>query len=189
MAKISIEISARHIHLSQEHLEKVFGQGYELRKLRELSQKGEFASKERVAVKMGGGEFPRMRVLGPVREQTQIEVSATDAHKLGACPPVRLSGDLKGSAGAQVIGPRGKVKLREGVIIAKRHIHASPKEAKKYGLKNGQKVSVKVKGARGLTFHEVVVRVDEDFRWGLHVDVDEANGAGVGEEGVGEVII
>jgi len=188
MARIKIEISARHVHLNHADLEKLFGSGYNLKILRELSQKGQFASRERVIVKTKKGEFPTVRVLGPMRRNTQVEISMTDARKLGIEPPVKRSGNLEGSVGAFLIGPRGKVKLKNGIIIAKRHIHCSDKEAKKYKVKDGEEVSVKVDGERSLTFHKVVVRIRKDFSWSMHVDADEGNAAGVTQGAVGEVI-
>jgi len=188
MQKIPIEISARHIHVCQKDLDVLFGRGYNLKPLRELSQKGQFASKERVGIKTRKGEFPQVRILGPVRKHTQVEISTTDARKLGIEPPVRMSGNIKGSLGIKIIGPKSKIKIKEGLIIARRHIHCGKRETKKYGVREGQKVSVKAEGDRSLTFHEIAVRVRSDFKWGMHVDTDEANAAGVGEEGVGEVI-
>jgi len=192
MIEIPIEISSRHIHLSQRHVEKLFGAGYKLKPLRKLSQKGEFASTEVLTLKNGAREIAGVRVLGPARPQTQVEISQTDAYKLDIQPPLRLSGDIKGSAGLTLVGPKGKVALREGVIVAIRHIHANPAQARLYGLKNGQKVSVRVPSggerasgrageqavARGLTFDNVIVRVAPNYNWRLQLDTDEGNAAG-----------
>lgn len=186
MPKINIEVSARHIHLSQNDLEKLFGPGYDLKVDRRLSQSGQFAARETVAIESASGRIDRVRILGPVRLKTQVEVSLTDAFKLKIKPPIRLSGDLGGSVGIKVVGPRGTVSLKQGVIIAKRHIHAGPED----GLTDGQKVSVAVKsGERKLTFHEVTARVSEDYKLACHVDTDEGNAAGIDALTKGEVII
>ena len=188
MTKINIEVSARHVHLSQEHLEKLFGRKHKLKPVKPLSQKGQFAAEETVRIKNKQGKIKKVRVLGPVRRHTQIEISQTDAYKFKISPPVRKSGDLKGSAGLVLIGPKGKVKLKRGVIIAWRHIHIHPKDAKKYGLADGDRVSVKIENKRGVTFHNVLVRVRKDFVWRMHVDTDEGNAAGVAGTAKGELI-
>jgi len=189
MLKINIEVSARHIHLSQKDVEKLFGRGYELKKLRDLSQKGEFAVKDKVTVESAGGRIDDVRILGPVRPRTQVEISLTDAYKLKINPPIRLSDDLAGSAGIKVIGPKSSLNLRKGVIVAKRHIHASLADGKKYKIKNNQKVSVLInKGERKLRFDEVVVRVDKDYSLACHIDTDEGNAAGIVKSVKGVII-
>jgi len=185
--KIIIETSARHVHLDKKTLEKLFGKGYKLTPDYSLSQKGEFAAKERVILKTKKGEIKRVRIIGPLRKKTQIEISRTDAFHLKINPPLRLSGDLKNTPGITLIGPKGEVKLKQGVIIAARHIHCDPKTAKKLNLKHGDKVSVRIKGKRGLIFNNVVVRIRKNFVWRMQIDTDEANAAGIRKTGIGSV--
>ena len=173
--KIKIEISGRHCHLSLKDLEALFGKNYRLKPLKPLSQPGQFTSKETISVRTAAGQIDSVRILGPTRELTQVEISRTDANRLKINPPVRQSGDLKNSVGAELIGPKGKVKIKEGVIIAERHVHCDPVNAKKLGLKDGQRVFVKTQGSRSTTFNNVLVRVTENSFLALHIDVDEAN--------------
>ncbi len=185
--KIPIEISARHIHLCQKDLDKLFGAGYELTKLRDLSQKGEFAAEEILTAKIQTAfrqDRPKgrlnLRIVGPVRKESQIELALTDAVNLGLEAPLRLSGELKNvKAFLEVVGPQGKAKIK--VIVAQRHLHCPPLEAKRLKLKNGEKVSVQIGGERGLVFENVVVRVSENGRLAAHLDTDEANAAGIGK--------
>lgn len=188
MNKVIIETSARHLHITREHLDILFGKGYELTFKKELSQLGQFACEEKVRVEGPKGAFPGVSILGPIRPATQVEITLTDARTIGIDPPVRESGDIKGSAPVKLIGPKGEVELSEGVIVAKRHIHVTPEDAKELGLSDKQIVSVKVGGGRALTFSEVVVRVSDKFRKRMHVDVDEANAAGLKGEVEGEII-
>lgn len=183
--KIPVEVSARHCHLSKPDLEKLFGAGHELTKLKQLSQPADFACEETVDLQVGSKKFEKVRVVGPLREQTQIEISMTDAVGAGVIPPVRLSGDLKGSAGAILTGPAGIVELKEGLIVARRHIHCATDEAKKLDLRRGQLVSVEIKGQRALTFHCVEIRVKDDYKLCLHLDTDEGNSAGINKVGEG----
>ncbi len=186
--KIKIEISARHAHLSKEDLERLFGPGYELKKIKDLSQKGEFASSDKITVKGPKGQL-EVRVLGPVRKKTQVEITKTEARTLGIDPPVRISGDHSDTPGALLSGPAGSSEIASGVIIAKRHIHCSPEEAEERGLKDGQTVSVRCAGDRGITFHETQLRTRDIFVWHMHIDTDEANAAGVDmQNNEGEVI-
>ena len=193
MEKIPIEISARHIHLSQKDLEALFGKGYQLKKLRELSQIGEFAAKEKIdiqnSLEPNARKIPNVRILGPVRDQTQVELSHTDAIFLKVKPVVRESGDLKGTPGIILIGPRGKIKIKEGVINAWRHIHCSPKESQELGLKNKMLVSVKTMGIRSITFHKVMVQVKPNYRLYMHLDTDEGNASSIVKKGIGYLII
>ena len=187
MVKIPIEVSARHCHLSRTDLDKLYGKGYALKLMKELSQKGQFAAQETVVLETKDGRIDNLRILGPVRPATQVELSMTDARKVKLNPPIRVSGGIKGSAGAILIGPKGKVELKEGVIIAQRHIHANPGQAKKLGLKMGQLVSVKTSGPRSLTFHDVIIRVEDHFDLSFQVDTDEGNAAlpgGVCSQGI-----
>lgn len=183
--KVPVEISARHVHLSKKDLEALFGIEYQLKEIRRLYQPSDFAAEESVDIKIGDKEIKGVRVVGPLREKTQIEISKTDAIMLGANPPIRLSGDLDNSSPVVLIGPKGKLELKEGLIIARRHIHCSPEEAKKSGLRHGQLVSVEIKGNRALSFHCVEVRVRDDYKLCLHLDTDEGNSAGINKIGEG----
>ncbi|MBP2651287.1 MAG: phosphate propanoyltransferase [Firmicutes bacterium] len=173
---IPVGISARHIHLSKEDLNTLFGEGYELTHFKPLTQPGQFASNEFISLEGEKGSFPRVRVLGPVRGQTQIEVSLTDAAKLGVKAPVKDSGDLEGSAGITVVGPKGKVTLHNGVIVARRHIHMLPEDAAQYDVKDHDFVQIRVGDAsRSLIFDQVHVRVTNTSKLECHLDTDEAN--------------
>lgn len=187
--KIPIEVSARHIHLSKEDLEKLFGQNYELKKFKQLTQHSDFSAEEVLNIRIGQRFLNNVRVVGPTREKTQIEISLTDAFNLGDIPPMRMSGDLAGSDGVTLVGPQGDVELNEGLILAQRHIHCSPEEAKETGIKDGDVVSVKVEGERSVTFHDIKVRVKEGYSMCLHIDTDEGNAAGINKRGFGELII
>lgn len=188
--KILIETSARHVHLSQNDLETLFGKDYNLTHKKELSQPGQFVSNERVTIKGPKCEICGVSILGPVRMNTQVEVSLTDARKLGINATVRESGDINGTPGCLIVGPCGEVKLDKGVIAAKRHIHLDNKTAEKYGLKNGQTVSVKINSnERSLIFGDVILRVDENFASAMHIDTDESNAAGFKGSAEGEILI
>jgi len=184
---IPVGVSNRHFHLSQADVEKLFGTGYQLTKLRGISQKGQFAAHETVDVIGPKGRLERVRVVGPARGQTQLEISRTDAVTLGINPPVRYSGDLKGSAGARLLGPKGEIVLHEGVIIPQRHIHMSPTDAKKFGVKDRDRVIVAPlpqmlpagSEDRSVIFDNVLIRVDPSFVLDFHLDTDEANAAGL----------
>lgn len=178
---IPVGISNRHLHLSQVDLEALFGPGYGLQPQRDLLQPGQFAAGETVILAGPKGCIERVRVLGPVRKQTQVEISRSDAFRLGVSPPVRESGALTGSAEITIIGPKGSVQLTEGLIIAWRHIHMSPADANLFGVTDGARVQVKVAGDRGMIFDQVIVRVSEKFRLEFHLDTDEANGAGINQ--------
>jgi putative phosphotransacetylase len=177
---IVVGVSNRHVHLSREHAEVLFGKGCELTKLRDLRQPGEFAAKETVTVATAGGVLESVRILGPIRKKTQFELSAADARKLRIDVPVIKSGSsYKLNNPVLLIGPKGSVSLTEGVGIAWRHIHLSPEEASILGVKDGQEVDVEAKGDRGVIFRKVWVRVSERFVSEFHVDVDEANACGL----------
>ena len=180
---ILIEASGRHVHLSPADLETLFGKGYELTPKKYLSQPGQFISVERVQIDGPKGTFDHCGIIGPVRKQSQIELSFTDARSIGVTAPIRESGDLAGSAGVHLVGPAGEVTLTEGVVIAKRHIHFTPEDAEKFGVKDKQIVSVKVGGERGLTFGEVVCRVSSSYATAMHIDFDEANAIAGATEG------
>ena len=187
--KFLVETSARHVHVTQEHLEILFGKGYELTKKKDLSQPGQYACEERVTVVGPKKELKGVSILGPVRKATQVELSLSDARSIGVAAPVRESGDVAGSAGCKLIGPAGEVELTEGVIAAKRHIHATPADAEQLGVKNGDIVSVKVDtDGRSLVFGDVVVRVSDSYALAMHIDTDESNAAGCGREQYGEIV-
>ncbi len=174
--KFVVETSARHVHVTKEHLEILFGEGYELTKKKDLSQPGQFACNERVAVIGTKGQFPAVSILGPVRSATQVEISASDARTLGVSAPVRESGDVAGSAPCKLVGPKGEVEISEGVIVAKRHIHMTPADAENFGVKDKDIVSVKIDSPeRSLIFGDVVVRVSDKFALAMHIDTDESN--------------
>jgi putative phosphotransacetylase len=186
--KVPVEVSARHIHLSQKNLEILFGEGYELKKLKELGQPSDFACEETVSIKNNSNVIENVRVVGPIREQTQVEISLTDAFKLGVNPPVRLSGDLENSAGITLVGPAGSSELASGLIVALRHIHCATDEAEKMKLKAGSFVSVEIKGERSLVFENVAVRVREDYKLCMHIDTDEGNSANINKIGEGNIL-
>lgn len=188
--QVLVEISARHVHVSQEDLETLFGKGYELTVKKELSQPGQYACEERVKVIGTKGEFPAVSILGPCRKDTQVELSLTDARSIGVAAPVRESGDIEGSGTCKLVGPAGEVELAKGVIAAKRHIHATTADAEKMGLTNGEIVSVEIPTANGrnLTFGDVVVRVSDSYALAMHIDTDEANAAGMAPNTMGTVI-
>jgi putative phosphotransacetylase len=176
---IPVGVSNRHIHLSREHLNLLFGEGYELTEMKPLSQPGQFAANETVMIKGPKGELPKVRILGPVRGKTQIEISKTDCFILGIDAPVRMSGDIEGTPGLLVIGPKGQVQLEQGVIIAKRHVHFSPADAVRFGVVDKQKIRLKTRGERSLIFDEVIARVHPEYALDCHLDTDEANAAGL----------
>ena len=178
---IPVGVSNRHIHLSAEHLEILFGKGYELTPIKDLSQPGQFACKEQLTI-IGPSlrAIEGVRVLGPIRRESQVEISRTDSFTLKVKPPVRESRDIKGSAPITIIGPKGTVNLKEGCIIANRHIHMSDEEGKIFGLNDGDYVTVEVDGERRTTFYDVQVRVNKAFRLEMHIDTDDANAAGIG---------
>ena len=179
--QVTVEISARHVHLSQADLETLFGKGYELTVKKMLSQPGQYASNERVRVVGTKSEFPAVSILGPVRKATQVELSLTDARSIGV---------TAGSGACKLVGPAGEVELTEGVIAAKRHIHATTADAERMGLENGQIVSVEIPSANGrnLTFGDVVVRGSDSYALAMHIDTDEANAAGMAPNTPGTII-
>ena len=178
---IPIGISNRHIHLSREHVEILFGKGYQLTKLKDLSQPGQYACKEQLTI-VGPSmkAIEGVRVLGPERKASQVEISRTDSFTLKVKPPVRESGAIAGSAPVTIIGPKGIVTLSEGCIIANRHIHMSEDEGRAFGVKDGEYVDVELCGERRSLFYDVQIRVHKDFRLEMHIDTDDANAAGVG---------
>lgn len=177
--KLPIALSNRHVHLSQEHLDILFGEGYELTKKKDLSQPGQYACEEKVDIVGPKNTIKGVRVLGPVRGKTQVEISISDAFKLGIEPVIRNSGDIKGTPGAKLVGPKGEVELVEGVIVAARHIHMHTSDAEKFGVKDGDIVKVKTEGIRSLIFDNVLVRAGDTHALEMHVDIEEGNAAGV----------
>lgn len=187
--KVMVEVSARHIHLSKEHLEILFGKGYELTPKKDLSQPGQFACEERVKVVGSKKELAGVSILGPVRPETQIELSLTDARSIGVAAPIRESGDVKGSGSCKLVGPCGEVELAEGVIAAKRHIHFTPEDGEAFGVTDNQVVSVKIETeGRSLVFGDVVVRISPKYAAAMHIDTDESNAAGIAGACTGIVI-
>lgn len=177
--KIPIEVSARHVHLCQKDLEMLFGRGYQLKKLRNLTQPCDFAAKETINIKSGSRIIPGLRVVGPIRKKTQVELSLTDAFFLEMNPPIRDSGNIEKTPGIILIGPKKEIHLKKGVIIHRRHIHSNQKEAKLLGIKNGEFVSVIIRGKRATTFHNIKVRVNKNYKLCIHLDTDEGNAAGI----------
>jgi putative phosphotransacetylase len=188
LKQVPIGISARHIHLSKDHIEILFGETYELRVLKELSQPGQYAAEESVAVIGPKGKFDKVRILGPARGQTQLEISKTDSFLLGVNPPVRESGQIEGTPGIKLVGPKGEVELTKGVIIAARHIHFHTSDAMAWGIKDKQVLKVKLSGERPLTFEDVIARVSDQYALDLHIDTDEGNAAGVRTGDMAEVL-
>ena len=176
--KTTVNVSNRHIHLSREHIDVLFGKGYELTKQKVLMQSYQFAANETLTVAGPRSEIKGVRVVGPERNQTQVEMTVADARSIGVAAPVRLSGNLKGSGSAVLKGPKGTVEIKESVIVAKRHIHISETDAGEMNLKTGDEVSIKICGERALTYENVVIRTDEkNAEPECHLDIEEANAA------------
>lgn len=176
--QLPIALSNRHLHLSQEHIDILFGSGYELTKAKDLCQPGQYACNEKVDIQGPRGTIKGVRVLGPARKKSQIEVSIGDARTLGIEAIVRISGELENTPGVKIIGPKGEVELQEGVIVASRHIHMNVEDAKNFGVKDKDRVKVRVGGDRGIVFENVLVRVSPDYVLEMHVDIEEGNAAG-----------
>lgn len=176
---VPVGISNRHIHLSQIDLDQLFGAGYQLTPMKELSQPGQFACKETVTICGPKGAIEKVRVLGPVRKETQIEIVAGDCFKLGVKAPAKLSGDLAGTPGITVVGPKGSVQTAQGLIVAQRHIHMAPADAQAYGVQDGQIVKIRVGGLRGGIYDNVAIRVTTSSKLECHLDTEEANAMGV----------
>ncbi len=188
MAKVLVETSARHVHVTEEALAVLFGEGHALTVKKYLSQPGQFASEEKVEVVGPKSSIKNVSILGPVRKANQVELSLTDARTIGVKAPVRESGDIAGSAPCKLVGPCGEVEISEGCIAAKRHIHLTPNEADEFGVSDKQIVSVKLDTPRPLIFGDVVVRVSEKFSAAMHIDTDESNAACASGEVYGEII-
>ncbi|WNB82843.1 ethanolamine utilization phosphate acetyltransferase EutD [Streptococcus parasanguinis] len=183
-----VEASGRHVHLSRKELDALFGTGYELTKAKDLSQPGQYASKERLTVVGPKGAFHSVVILGPVRKESQVEVSLTDCLQLGVKAPIRESGDIEGTPGIVLVNGDKSVSLDKGLIVAKRHVHMTPEDAEKLGVKNHDIVKVKVEGARPLIFDDVVIRVSPKFATYMHIDYDEANACGFSKGIRGRII-
>ncbi len=189
-ADVPVGVSNRHIHLSREHLDILFGKGYELTKAKDLSQPGQYAANESVTI-VGPSLRPieKVRILGPLRSSSQVEISATDSYVLKLRPPVRESGNIKGSAGITIIGPKGVVTLCEGCIIANRHIHMSDSDAERYGVRDGEYVAVDVEGnGKKTRWYGVQIRANKNFSLEMHVDTDDANAAGIASGSLVKII-
>ncbi len=184
-----VETSARHVHVTAEDLAVLFGEGFELSVKKMLSQPGQFATNERVTVVGPKGEMPGVSILGPERPSTQVELSLTDARKIGVVAPIRESGDIKGSGACKLVGPKGELEISEGVIVAKRHIHFTPDQAKEANVENGEIVSVKITSAeRTAILGDVVVRVNPSYDAAMHIDTDESNACGCSGVVYGEIV-
>ena len=187
--KFIVETSARHVHVTEKDLEILFGKGAKLTKKKDLSQPGQFACEERVTVVGPKKELANVSILGPCRKETQVELSATDARSIGISAPIRESGDVKGSAPCKLVGPCGEVELSEGVIVAKRHIHLTPADAEKFGVKDKDVVWVKIETPeRTAVLGDVVCRVSDKYALAMHIDTDESNAVGSQKEQYGELI-
>lgn len=187
-SKLPIALSNRHIHLGQEDLNTLFGEGYQLTRTKDLSQPGQYACEEKVDIVGPKRTIKGVRVLGPIRSRTQVEISVSDAFTLGVPPVVKNSGDVEGTPGAKIIGPKGEVDLKDGVMVAARHIHMHTTDGEKFGVKDGDIVRVKTEGIRGVIFENVLVRVGEKFALEMHVDIEEGNGAGAKNGDIVEII-
>ena len=183
---VPLEASGRHVHVTKEQARALFG--HDLTPDRELSQPGQFLAKERVTVLGPKGEFQNVAVLGPARKEAQVELSLTDGRNLGIQPPVRLSGDVSGSPGCTLVGPRGRVQLQQGVICARRHIHLTPEEGKRFGVSDKQTVKLQTFTQRPVVFEDVTVRISPDFSGAVHLDYDEANACGFQKGDLGRIL-
>ena len=189
MDKFLVEVSARHIHVTQADMDILFGKGSELHPVKELSQPGQFASEEKLTLKGPKGSLTA-RILGPLRSETQVEVSLTEARQLGVKAQIRESGDLEGTTGdLTLVGPAGEIALTKGVIAAKRHVHMTPADAEKYGVTNGEVVAVKIETVgRSVVFGDTVIRVSDKYSLAMHIDTDEANAAAISGTAQGEIV-
>ena len=177
--KIPVGVSNRHIHLTRQDLDLLFGKGYELTKKSDLKQPGQFAANETVTIRGAKGEFEKVRILGPLRKKTQVEISMTDSFRLGVKAPIKESGKIEGTPGIEIIGPKGNISIDQGTIVALRHIHMTNAQAKSMGVVDGQFVDVQVSGQRKATISKVLIRVSDSFVLEMHLDTDEANAVGI----------
>ena len=186
--KVSIGVSNRHVHLTKEHLEMLFGEGFELEKKSDLTQPGMFASNSFVTIKTNKAEIENVRIVGPIRSYTQVEISKTDAFKLGINPPIRDSGDIIGSSPITIIGPKATIELAEGCIIPTRHIHILPNQVSLYELEGKDVVSVKIDGEKGGIINNVHLKVSDEAFFELHIDTDDANAHLIKNGDIGEIL-
>lgn len=186
--KVTVEGSGKHCHVTRETLTALFGEGFELVVKKMLSQPGQYASEQKITV-VGPKGQTTLSIIGPCRKYDQVELSYTDARALGFDPPVRESGDLKNSPGCKLVGPKGETTISEGVIVAKRHVHLTPEDAAKYGIKDKQNIKLKLAGQRALVFDEVVARVSPEYATFAHIDYDEVNAAAMFGDPTGEIIL
>lgn len=184
-----VGLSNKHLHISEEHLEVLFGKGYELTPFKELKQPGQYASAEKVDVVGPKSTLKDVRILGPVRPETQVELAMTDARALGIDVPVRESGKLAGTPGVKLVGPKGEIEIDHGAIVALRHVHLSPEQAKEAGVEDKQMISIRFGGERGLVFDNVLVRSGDGHNREIHIDTDEGNAAGLSSGDLGEFIV
>lgn len=185
---IPVGISNRHLHLSQEDMDQLFGPGCQLTKIKDLSQPGQYACKETVTICGPNGAIEKVRILGPVRSKTQVEILAGDCFKLGIKAPSKLSGELQGTPGITIIGPKGSVQTKEGLIVAQRHIHMTPNDAQKYGVHDGQIVSIQMEGPRGGIYSNVAIRANDASSLECHLDTEEANAMNVNSLSVIQIL-
>ncbi|MCM3089879.1 MULTISPECIES: phosphate propanoyltransferase [unclassified Cytobacillus] len=185
---IPMAVSARHCHVSQKDLEILFGTGYQLTKKADLSQPGQFAANETITIAGPRGSLEKVRILGPARNMTQVEVSRTDSFKLGLKPPLRESGNIEGSSPVTLIGPKGSLYKKEGLIIAQAHIHMNPEDAEAFGVKNGEYVKVEIEGERPISFEKVLIRISPRYRLEMHIDTDEANAGLIAGKTAGRLV-
>lgn len=176
---VPVGVSARHVHLCREHMEKLFGPGQSLTKFKDISQPGQFAANEKVTVIGPKGKLEGVRILGPFRKHSQVEIAASEARTLGVQPPVRESGRIEGSPGVRLVGPYGTVELEKGCIIAERHIHMTPADAEAFGVLHGQKVQIRVPGEKGGIMGSVAIKVRDDYALEMHIDTDDSNAFGI----------
>lgn len=186
---VPVEVSARHVHLCREDMDALFGPGSQLTYVRDLSQPGQFLSQERVDVVGAKRTLSGVAILGPLRPQSQVEVSMTDCYTLGTVGPVRESGHVEDTPGLKLVGPKGEVTLKQGLIVAKRHLHMTPEDAARLGVEDKQIVEVRVDTVRPVVFCDVVVRVHPNFKLAMHIDTDEANAALIGRDGCEGTIV
>lgn len=186
---VPIAMSNKHIHVSQEHLEALFGAGHELTQMKDLSQPGQYACEEKVDIVGPKNTLKGIRILGPVRPATQLEISVFDARTLGVEAVVRQSGQTQGTPGCKIVGPKGEVEIKEGVIVAMRHIHMHTDDAPKYGVKDKDIVKVRAGAERAVVFENVLVRVHPEYALDMHIDIEEGNAAGIQNGDKGEIIL
>ncbi len=186
--EVPIGLSNRHIHLTEEHINELFGEENVLTRIKDLSQPGQYACAEKVDIIGPKGTLKGVRVIGPARSKTQVEILLSDAYTLGVKPPIKDSGDLCGCPSAKIVGPKGEIEVDECIMVAARHIHMHVDDAKEFGVEDGQKVKVKIEGERGLVFDNVLIRVSPKYALEMHIDIEEGNAAGASNGTMVELI-